>query len=241
MSTMIPVADFEQQQQHLVLVIEKIKSSSNLHFHICTLLSDRLNLVVTWWWLNESWGLPTRPKLPSATASPSYFLSATSNSPPQPHECVDSPLARSPAGKSGLKLLHTSWGSAECVPIYGHLPHYSWRRVRPNLPHANLKIGPGPRKRPPASCLFIHQSKNVYVWSWIASKLGFNRPNSLGNKTAWINCLWEVGTTFPVPWISLLWVWSAHSCVHKFGWDRSWSPLLYPECTWIHVHLSVWH
>ena len=122
MSTMIPVADFEQQQQHLVLVIEKIKSSSNLHFHICTLLSDRLNLVVTWWWLNESWGLPTRPKLPSATASPSYFLSATSNSPPQPHECVDSPLARSPAGKSGLKLLHTSWGSAECVPIYGHPP-----------------------------------------------------------------------------------------------------------------------
>lgn len=141
--------------------------------------------MVTWWWLNESWGLPTRPKLPSATASPSHFLSATSNSPPQPHECVDSPLARSPAGKSGLKLLHTSWGSAECVPIYGHLPHYSWRRVRPNLPHANLKIGPGPRKRPPASCIFIHQSEEVDVWSWIASKLGFN-PNSLGNKTAWL-------------------------------------------------------
>ena len=96
----------------------------------------------------------------------------------QPHECVDSPgLARSPAGKSGLKLLHSSWRSAGRVPLYGHPPLLLAPRVRPKSPHANVKIGPGPRKRPPEwvsswkSVSALIMFKEVDVCSWIASPL----------------------------------------------------------------------
>ena len=117
--------------------------------HNCTFFIDMKPTVVTRWQLNE---VVAR-------------RCVVSNSPrqPQPHECVDSPglLARSPGGKSGLKLLHSSWRSAGRVPIYGHPPLLLAPRVRPKSPHANVKIGPGPRKRPAVSkrlkiSFFIH-------------------------------------------------------------------------------------
>ena len=125
--------------------------------------------------------------------------------PPQPHQCVDSPLARSPAGKSGLKLLHTqaAGGQLASCPYMG-IPHYSCRRVRPKSPHPNVKIGTGPRKRPPVSNLlkirfFIHNIQG----GW---HLLFNRFQTRVSLDNLDKLLLGVNTTFPPPWISLLWV-----------------------------------
>ena len=59
------------------------------------------------------------------------------------------------------RQLAVSWADAHIWA--SATPNYSWRRVRPKSPHANVKIGTGPRKRPSAACPLMKWRR--LIWS----------------------------------------------------------------------------